>query len=72
MAQPIIRPGVLKDIGVGLCRHGLTGLVLASLVLASYPQVMVPIILYNLVQHLVAGGVHEVMGRKSASNGPSQ
>jgi len=27
---------------------------------------MVPIILYNLVQHLVAGGVHEVTGRTSS------
>ena len=42
-----------------------TGLVLASLVLASYPRVMLPIIFYNLVQHLVAGGVHEVMGRNT-------
>lgn len=55
--------------GLGMSNNG-TGLVLASLVLVSYPQVMVPIILYNLVQHLVAGGVHEVMGRTSASNGP--
>ena len=49
--------------GLGMNNNG-TGLVLASLVLASYPQVMVPIIFYNLIQHLVAGGVHEVMGRK--------
>lgn len=49
--------------GLGMNNNG-TGLVLASLVLASYPQVMVPIIFCNLIQHLVAGGVHEVMGRK--------
>jgi bile acid:Na+ symporter, BASS family len=49
--------------GLGMNNNG-TGLVLASLVLASYPRVMVPIIFYNLVQHLVAGGVHEVIGRK--------
>ena len=49
--------------GLGMNNNG-TGLVLASLVLASYPQVMVPIIFYNLIQHLVAGGVHGVMGRK--------
>jgi len=48
--------------GLGMNNNG-TGLVLASLVLGSYPQVMVPIILYNLVQHLVAGSVHEVTGR---------
>jgi BASS family bile acid:Na+ symporter len=49
--------------GLGMNNNG-TGLVLASLVLGSYPRVMVPIIFYNLVQHLVAGGVHEVIGRK--------
>jgi BASS family bile acid:Na+ symporter len=48
--------------GLGMNNNG-TGLVLASLVLASYPRVMVPIIFYNLVQHLVAGGLHEVMGQ---------
>lgn len=50
--------------GLGMNNNG-TGLVLASLVLASYPRVMVPIIFYNLVQHLVAGGVHEVMSRNT-------
>ena len=50
--------------GLGMNNNG-TGLVLASLVLASYPQVMVPIIFYNLVQHLVAGIVHEVMSRNA-------
>jgi BASS family bile acid:Na+ symporter len=48
--------------GLGMNNNG-TGLVLASLVLGSYPRVMVPIIFYNLVQHLVAGTVHEVTGR---------
>ena len=57
--------------GLGMNNNG-TGLVLASLALASYPQVMVPIILYNLIQHLVAGGVHEVIRRKSTSNGLSK
>jgi BASS family bile acid:Na+ symporter len=51
--------------GLGMNNNG-TGLVLASLALGSYPRVMVPIILYNLVQHLVAGGVHEVTGRTSS------
>lgn len=49
--------------GLGMNNNG-TGLVLASLALAAYPRVMVPIIFYNLVQHLVAGGVHEVIGRR--------
>jgi BASS family bile acid:Na+ symporter len=48
--------------GPGMNNNGI-GVVLASLVLAAYPRVMVPIIFYNLVQHLVAGGVHEVIGR---------
>jgi BASS family bile acid:Na+ symporter len=48
--------------GLGMNNNG-TGLVLASLVLASYPRVMVPIICYNLVQHLVAGGIHGVICR---------
>ena len=39
--------------GLGMNNNG-TGLALASLVLGSYPRVMVPIILYNSVQHLVA------------------
>jgi len=47
---------------LGMNNNG-TGLILASLVLAAYPRVMVPIIFYNLVQHLMAGGVHEVIGR---------
>lgn len=49
--------------GLGMNNNG-TGLVLASLALASFPRIMVPIIFYNLVQHLVAGSVHEVMGRR--------
>jgi BASS family bile acid:Na+ symporter len=52
--------------GLGMNNNG-TGLILASLALASYPRVMVPIIFYNLVQHLVAGTVHEVTGRISAN-----
>jgi bile acid:Na+ symporter, BASS family len=46
--------------GLGMNNNG-TGLVLAALVLTAYPRVMVPIIFYNLVQHLVAGGVQEVI-----------
>jgi BASS family bile acid:Na+ symporter len=49
--------------GLGMNNNG-TGLVLASLVLASYPRIMVPIIFYNLVQHLVAGTVHTVAEKK--------
>ena len=42
--------------GLGMNNNG-TGLVLASMALTEHPQVMVPIIFYNLVQHVVAGGV---------------
>jgi hypothetical protein len=49
--------------GLGMNNNG-TGLVLASLVLSSYPRVMVPIIFYNLVQHLVAGTLHMVAEKK--------
>jgi len=55
--------------GLGMNNNG-TGLVLASLALATYPRVMVPIIFYNLVQHLVAGSVHEVTGRNAAAQKP--
>jgi bile acid:Na+ symporter, BASS family len=39
--------------GLGMNNNG-AGLVLASVALADHPQVMLPIIFYNLVQHLVA------------------
>jgi bile acid:Na+ symporter, BASS family len=39
--------------GLGMNNNG-TGLVLASLALADHPQVMLPIISYNLAQHVVA------------------
>ena len=42
--------------GLGMSNNG-TGLVLASMALADHPQVMLPIIFYNLVQHLVASTV---------------
>jgi len=42
--------------GLGMNNNG-TGLVLASVALADHPRVMLPIITYNLVQHLVAGAV---------------
>jgi BASS family bile acid:Na+ symporter len=42
--------------GLGMNNNG-TGLVLAASALAAYPRVMQPIILYNLVQHLVAAAV---------------
>ena len=55
--------------GLGMNNNG-TGLVLASLALASFPRVMIPIILYNIVQHLVAGSVHQVTGWNGAVQKP--
>ncbi len=49
--------------GLGMNNNG-TGLVLASLALPSYPNITVPIIFYNLVQHIAAGTVNEVMNRR--------
>jgi BASS family bile acid:Na+ symporter len=46
--------------GLGMNNNG-TGLVLASLALGSKPLVMLPIIAYNLTQHLVAGCVDAML-----------
>jgi BASS family bile acid:Na+ symporter len=45
--------------GLGMNNNG-TGLVLASMALADHPQVLLPIIFYNLVQHLVAGTINHL------------
>jgi bile acid:Na+ symporter, BASS family len=37
----------------------------ASAALADHPMVMLPLIFYNLVQHLVAGGVDRLVCRLS-------
>lgn len=42
--------------GLGMNNNG-TGLVLANLALGDHPLVLLPIIAYNLVQHLIAGWV---------------
>ena len=52
--------------GIGMSNNG-TGLVLASVALASRPLVMLPIIAYNLIQHLVAGGVHALLRRSNVA-----
>jgi BASS family bile acid:Na+ symporter len=46
--------------GLGMNNNG-TALVLAALALAQFPRVMVPIIFYNLLQHIVAGGLHQFL-----------
>ena len=48
--------------GLGMNNNG-TGLVLASLSLADHPRVMLPIIFYNLVQHLMAAIVDRLNSR---------
>ncbi len=48
--------------GLGMNNNG-AGLVLASVALADHPQVMLPIIVYNLVQHLAAGAVAYFLAR---------
>jgi BASS family bile acid:Na+ symporter len=53
--------------GLGMNNNG-TGLVLASVALADYPRVMVPIIVYNLVQHLVAGAAAYLFGRAAGDS----
>jgi len=45
--------GVSLMFGLGMNNNG-TGLVLVSVALADHPEVMLPIIFYNLVQHLIA------------------
>ena len=70
--------------GLGMNNNG-TGLVLASLALGSQPLVMLPIIVYNLTQHLVAGcvdamlrgagpdpGGERVVGRGAGGGGDGQ
>jgi BASS family bile acid:Na+ symporter len=46
--------------GLGMNNNG-TGLVLASLTLGSKPMVILPIIVYNLTQHVVAGCVNAML-----------
>lgn len=49
--------------GLGMNNNGM-GLVLASVALADHPEVMLPIIFYNLVQHLIASIVDYTMIQK--------
>ncbi|ATQ68218.1 MULTISPECIES: bile acid:sodium symporter [Methylosinus] len=51
---------------LGMNNNG-SGLVLASVALADHPQVMLPIIFYNLVQHLGASVVDVGLCRRGAS-----
>jgi BASS family bile acid:Na+ symporter len=55
--------------GLGMNNNG-TGLVLASVGLADHPQVLLPIIFYNLVQHLVASIVDLVLFKSRSPKPP--
>lgn len=48
--------------GLGMNNNG-AGLVLASLTLSDHPGVMLPIILYNLIQHFVASLIDKMLSR---------
>src|SRR5262249_16777855 len=50
--------------GLGMNNNG-TGLVLASLAFSAYPRALLPILLYNLVQHLVAGAADWLLNHPS-------
>jgi BASS family bile acid:Na+ symporter len=52
--------------GLGMSNNG-SGLVLAGLALAAYPRAMLPLIVYNLAQHLIAGGAALLLGRADAT-----
>jgi BASS family bile acid:Na+ symporter len=51
--------------GLGLNNNS-TGLVLASVVLANLPGVMLPAILYTLIQHVAAGVISTLYRRQAA------
>jgi bile acid:Na+ symporter, BASS family len=57
--------------GLGMNNNG-TGLVLASMSLADHPRVMLPIIFYNLVQHLIAGIVDRHICQRQEPETPAQ
>ncbi|MCL2384684.1 MAG: bile acid:sodium symporter [Alphaproteobacteria bacterium] len=55
--------------GLGMNNNG-TGLVLASVELADHPQALLPIIFYNLMQHLVASIVDRVLFKSGPPGAP--
>jgi len=62
---------VAMTFGLGMSNNG-TGLVLATTALADHPEILLPIIMYNLVQHLVAGVVDRLMHRGVATASKSR
>jgi BASS family bile acid:Na+ symporter len=56
--------------GLGMNNNG-TALVLAALALAQFPRVMLPIIFYNVLQHVAAGIVHGWMTTSGSDDPPA-
>src|SRR5207248_4595677 len=54
--------------GLGMSNNG-SGLVLAGLALAGQPRALLPILVYNLLQHLAAGGATLLLCRGAARPG---
>ncbi len=56
--------------GLGMSNNG-TGLVLAASALGAFPRILLPLIVYNLVQHLVAAGAALTMRAPAAGSAPA-
>lgn len=56
--------------GLGMNNNG-TALVLAAMSLSEHPEAMLPIIFYNLVQHLVAGAADFFMVQRRTRSNPT-
>jgi BASS family bile acid:Na+ symporter len=52
--------------GLGMSNNG-TGLVLAGTALADHPLVLLPVLVYNLAQHLAAGVAARLLDRAAAA-----
>jgi bile acid:Na+ symporter, BASS family len=51
--------------GLGMNNNG-TGMVLANTALSTLPSALLPVLAYNLVQHLLAGGVDRLVVTRRA------
>jgi BASS family bile acid:Na+ symporter len=57
--------GISLMFGLGMTNNG-TGLVLAATALPEYPRIVMPILIYNLIQHLMAGAVYRALALRRA------
>jgi bile acid:Na+ symporter, BASS family len=55
--------------GLGMNNNG-TGLVIAAGAMSGYPLVLLPILLYNLLQHLAAGAADRLLFSNVAAANP--